>query len=378
MMTPHLPTMTMSRRDFLSPRASSERVLVTVFLRGGADGLTLVPPTGDDVYYRERPTLAVTTSDTIKLNEYFSLNDALRPLMKYIDYGRLGIVHGCGSGDVSRSHFEAQDTMEHGGEDVGSGWLGRYMRARPGAASALSAVAIGTTRPESLRGAPGGAVMQSIGDFSLAGDDPAMLNQLEALYAQPVGELHAAARDTIAAVRRLRAIRANDAGQSTVTYPENNFARGLREIARLVKADVGLVASTIDLDGWDTHFVQSQLIGGLMRSLSTGVDAFVRDLGSLADRVDVLIMTEFGRRLRENSSFGTDHGAGGVMMLLGNAAMRRGLGGTVTSGFPDLGVQHRDEVGDIPSGINYRDVIAPVLQMHSPGIDIQRVFPTNG
>ncbi len=376
----HLPTITMTRRDFLSPRTPSERILVTVFLRGGADGMTLVPPTGDDMYYTARPTLGVSKGNAIALDEYFSLNDALRPLMPYFEEGRLGIVHGCGSEDNSRSHFEAQDFMEHGG-DQGSGWLGRYLRARPGTPGALSAVAIGTTRPESLRGAPAGAVMQSVRDFSLAGDDPAMLEQLRTLYAKHVGELGIAARDTIAAVKRLRSIRSGDGTPtSAVEYPNTNFARGLREIALLIKAEVGLVATTIDLDGWDTHFVQSQLIGGLMRSLGEGVDAFVRDLGALASRVDLVIMTEFGRRLRENTSFGTDHGAGGVMMLLGGSAQRtvlngRPLGGRVTAGFADLSEDHRDEVGDIRADINYREVIAPVLKQHAPGLDMQRVFP---
>jgi len=379
-MRPHLPTITMSRRDFLSPRAPSHRILVTVFLRGGADGLTLVPPTGDDIYYTSRPTLGVSQGSAIALDDYFSLNDALRPLMPYFEDGRLGIVHGCGSEDNSRSHFEAQDFMEHGG-DQGSGWLGRYLRARPGTPGALSAVAIGTTRPESLRGAPAGAVMQSVRDFSLAGDDPAMLDQLNTLYANHIGELGTAARDTIAAVKRLRAIRSgNDAPEAAVEYPDTNFARGLREIALLIKAEVGLVATTIDLDGWDTHFVQSQLIGGLMRSLGEGVDAFVRDLGSLSRRVDILIMTEFGRRLRENTSFGTDHGAGGVMMLLGDAAQRTTLrsstlGGRVTAGFTDLSEDHRDDVGDIRADINYRDVIAPVLKQHASSLDVTRVFP---
>ena len=372
--------MTMNRRDFLTPRAPSDRILVTVFLRGGADGLTLVPPTGDDIYYTSRPTLGVSQSSAIALDDYFSLNDALRPLMPYFEDGQLGIVRGGGSEDNSRSHFEAQDFMEHGG-DQGSGWLGRYLRARPGTPGALSAVAIGTTRPESLRGAPAGAVMQSVRDFSLAGDDPAMLEQLSNLYASHMGELGTAARDTIAAVKRLRAIRSGDGTPSSeVEYPNTNFARGLREIALLIKAEVGLVATTIDLDGWDTHFVQSQLISGLMRSLGEGVDAFVRDLGSLADRVDILIMTEFGRRLRENTSFGTDHGAGGVMMLLGEAAQKttlhgNTLGGRVTAGFTDLSEDHRDDVGDIRADINYRDVIAPVLKQHASSLDITRVFP---
>ena len=374
-MRPHLPAVAMSRRDFLTLHQQTDRILVVVFLRGGADGLTLVPPIGDDRYYASRPTLAVKPREAIALNDYFAIHQSLRPLLPHYESGEMAIMHGCGSEDDSRSHFEAQDTMEHAGNH-GSGWLGRYLRARPGVPSALSAVAIGTPRPESMRGAPSGAVLQSISDFALEGDNVELLEQLQRLYARAAGTLGTAGRDTVEAVRRLRRLRADYASvASDAMYPDTNFARGLREIARLIKAEIGLTATTIDLDGWDTHFVQGQFIEGLMTTLAGGLDAFLRDLGSLRSRVDIAVMTEFGRRLGENTSFGTDHGTGGVMMLLGPAAQRSGLGGTVTAGFPNLSEEHRDEFGDIPATLNYRDYLAPVLQLHTPGIDLRRVFP---
>ncbi|MEE8458391.1 MAG: DUF1501 domain-containing protein [Phycisphaerales bacterium] len=371
----HQPQNTITRQDFLDANDPSDPVLVVIFLRGGADGLTLVPPTGDDAYYKARPTLSVAPADAIDLDGYFSLNANLRPLMSYFEAGEFAVIHGAGTEDTTRSHFEAQDTMEHGGNS-GSGWLGRFLRARPGLPSALGAVAIGTTRPESLRGAPGGAVMQTLRDFSFGDDDPDLIERLARMYAVRTDALGKAGVATIEAVNRLRKIRAReDPPANGAIYPSSSFGRGLREIARLIHADVGLVSTTIDLNGWDTHFVQSRLIGSLMRDLAGGIDAFLRDLGTASRRVTVVAMTEFGRRLRENTSFGTDHGSGSTMMVIGPGALATGLAGKVTSGWNDLAADQLDEVGDVPAAINYRDILGPVLQAHSPGVDLAAVFP---
>lgn len=375
----HLPHARVTRHDFLERQGRADRVLVVVFLRGGADGLTLVPPTGDDVYYRARPVLAVPRADAIDLDGYFALHPRLEPLLRHYREGRLAIIHGAGTEDHTRSHFEAQDTMEHGGVETGSGWLGRYLRARGPSRSALSAVAIGTTRPESLRGAPGGAVMQSIHDFTIGGEDPDLVDRLARLYAAETGPLGLAGRDTLDAVRKLRALRAEGgAPEHGAAYPDSQFGRGLREIAMLIKADLGLLATTIDHPGpgnWDTHFVQLNLIGSLMSDLARGLDAFLRDLGGHRERVTIVAMTEFGRRLKENTSFGTDHGAGSVMFVLGEDEQSLGTGGTVRSGWPDLGEANLDEVGDVPAAINYREVLGPILRRQRPGIDLERVFP---
>ena len=371
----HQPHSTITRQDFLDATGANDPVLVVIFLRGGADGLTLVPPTGDDAYFTARPTLSVDPANAIDLDGYFSLNANLRPLMSYLEAGKLAIIHGAGTEDTTRSHFEAQDTMEHGGNS-GSGWLGRFLRARPGPATALSAVAIGTTRPESLRGAPGGAVMQTLRDFSFGDDDPDLIERLARMYATRTDAMGKAGIATIEAVRRLREVRARDRPPANgAVYPASSFGRGLREIARLIRADVGLVTTTIDLNGWDTHFVQGQLIGSLMRDLAGGIDALLTDLGPEAARVTVVAMTEFGRRLRENTSFGTDHGSGSTLFVVGSGALPTGLAGKVTSGWNDLSSDQLDEVGDVPAAINYRTILAPVLEAHSPGVDLAAVFP---
>ena len=250
------------------------------------------------------------------------------------------------------------------------------MRSSWEISSSPCAVAIGTTRPESLRGAPPGTVvMQSLADFSLGENDRAIVDQLARLYAKQVGPLGQAALDTIDAVEKIRELRSENAPPAGgALYPQSGFGRGMQEIARLIKADLGLVATTIDLDGWDTHFVQAGLIGDLMKHLAEGIDALMTDLGDERSRVTLLAMTEFGRRVAENTSFGTDHGAGSAMFLLGDN-ITAATGATIHSGWPDLSAANLDEVGDVPAAINYRDVLAPILTSHSPGVDLMRVFP---
>jgi uncharacterized protein (DUF1501 family) len=186
----HLPETATLRHDLLDADRTDDGVLVVVFLRGGADGMTLVPPIGDDAYHRARPMLAVKREDASDLDGYFALHADLGPLLPRYRSGELGIVHGAGSEDDTRSHFEAQDTMEHGGAH-GSGWLGRYLRAGT-TLGALGAVSIGTTRPESMRGAPVGVVMQTVRDFDVGGDED-LLERLAKLYAAERGPLGGAA-----------------------------------------------------------------------------------------------------------------------------------------------------------------------------------------
>lgn len=359
--------------------------LVIVFLRGGADGLSLVPPVGDDAYHRARPTLRVKGDDAIDLDGYFALNRSLAPLESHFKEGRLAIIHGAGSQDTTRSHFEAQDFMEHGGS-LGGGWLARYLRARAPSSSALSAVAIGSTEPESLRGAPGAAVVQSIRDFTIGDGEPSVMSRLAKLYGAEQGALGAAGAATIDAVERLRTLRASidpsgPRRKDAAPYPDGAFGRGLREIASLVKADLGLVATTIDMVGgglgWDTHFVQGQAMPALLRELGEGIDAFWNDLDSHCDSVSLVLMTEFGRRVRENTSFGTDHGSGSVMFVMEEPIGQSTPfdGGRVHSGWRDLSESNLLGPGDVPMTADYREVIAPILARHAPGIELASVFP---
>lgn len=346
--------------------------LVVVFLRGAADGLQLVPPTGDDDYYRARPTLGVRPDNTLALDDMFGLHPTLASLKPAFNDGELAIVHAAGSEDSSRSHFDAQDLMEHGGIAAG-GWLGRFLRYRPQPANgALSAIAIGKAMPECLRGAPSATVMQSLEDFTLGAESDVLLSELARLYASESGDLGRAARDTLQAMHRIEALRAEPYQPSDgAEYPRGDFGDGLMQLARLIKARVGLEAASIDLGGWDSHLAQATLLEPLMTRLAQGLAAFRRDLGPAMATTSVVVMTEFGRRVQENASLGTDHGRGSVMFVLGGGVQ----GGRVVSNWPGLEASTLEGPGDLPVAHNYRNVLAPVLQRHGAGEDLSQIFP---
>ncbi len=363
-------------RGSLDGNGDRRHCLVVVFLRGAADGLALVPPTGDDDYYRARPILGIRPDRAIGLGGAFGLHPALSRLKPAWNEGELAIVHAAGSEDSSRSHFEAQDLMEHGGLAAG-GWLGRFLRFRAPSASggpsgALSAIALGKTLPECLRGAPAATVMQSLDDFSLGPQSSALLPRLARLYAPETGELGRAARDTLEALHRIEALRGSayrPAGGAE--YPADDFGHGLAQVARLIKARVGLEAVAIDLGGWDSHLAQDTLLEPLMIRLARGLGAFRRDLGREMATTSVVVMTEFGRRVRENASLGTDHGRGSAMFVLGGGV----LGGRVVGDWPGLDAGVLEGPGDLAVVHNYRDVLAPVLRRHGAGDDLSRIFP---
>ncbi len=357
----------------LTGQRDDPRTLVVVFLRGGADGLALVPPIGDDAYHKARPRLGIAPKDAVTLDGFFGLNPKLADLAPAYTEGDLTIVHGAGSEDDTRSHFEAQDLMEHGGV-VAGGWLGRFLRTRPASASgALACVAVGKALPECLLGAPTATVMQSLDDFTLGAKTPGLRTQLERLYAMEHGALGSAARDTFDALQRIDTMRATPYTPAHgATYGADDFSSGLRQIARLLKADLGVEAASIDLDGWDSHFTQQTLVEPLAARLGQGLAAFRRDLGPRMATTTVVVMTEFGRRVRENSSFGTDHGRGSVMFVMGGGVK----GGRVIGPWTGLSDDLLEGPGDLPVANNYRDILAPVLQRHGASAEhLGRVFP---
>ncbi len=352
------------------------RTLIVIFQRGAADGLALVPPIEDDHYYRARPRLGIKKDEAVRLDDRFGLHPNLRPLEASWNSGDLAIVHACGIEDGTRSHFEAQDLMEHGGV-VAGGWLGRFLRARPAAASgALACVAVGKSLPESLLGAPTVTVMQSLNDFSLGGKSPGLGTQLERLYAMESGQLGAAARDTFDAIQRIEAMRSVKYQPADgAAYGADDFSKGLAQLAQLIKADVGLEAASIDIGGWDSHFTQQTQLDPLTKNLATGLAAFHRDLGERMNSVSVVVMTEFGRTVQENSAFGTDHGRGGAMFVLGGGVRGgrfhgewRGLGQLEPRGF-------NTSYEDLPVLNNYRNVLAPILSRHGAGDTLGAIFP---
>lgn len=381
------------RKIFLSPEpflpAGGANTLVCIFLRGGADTLNLVVPYGDDDYYRLRPTLSIAHPSTsskdaaIRLDDFYGFHPKLESLYSVFEEGRLGIVQAVGSDNLTGSHFEAQDQIEHGesyGKTIGGGWLGRHLRVRAGAESSpLSAVAIGPMITESLRGAPSASAINSLDELHIdspSGDQQRIVQTLSAMYGAEVGLLNQPGKVTLDLLKRVESIRSKDYKTAEgIAYPDDEFGRGLREIARLVKADIGLEAACIDLGGWDTHFFQGTSEGlqaASIDQLGRGLSAFDADLVSHRDRVTTIVMTEFGRRIYENGSLGTDHGRGFAMMAIGN----RIDGGKIHGRWPGLTEDDKEILG--PGGLkvvyDYRSVLAELLTLVMKS-DISKVFP---
>ena len=367
----------MTAQTHLSATPGDPRTLVVVFLRGAADGLTLVAPLADDNYHNFRPRLAVKKNEAIALDGFFGLHANLAALEPAWKDGDLCIVHGAGGESDTRSHFEAQELMEHGGPTAG-GWLGRFLRARGPASGPLSAVALAPTLPELLSGAPAASAFESLAEFAISNPERKegvpleFPRELRRLYELETDALRDAARNTFDALVRIEAIDRKASAQNGATYDErDSFAQGLRQVAQLIRADVGLDAASVDLGGWDSHFTQKTLIEPLMLRLSKGLAAFRKDLGPRMATTTVIVMTEFGRRVAENSAFGTDHGRGSAMFVLGGGVK----GGRVIGPWPGLTPEMLESPGDLPVWNNYRNILAPVLTRHGAPADLSGIFP---
>ena len=312
----------------------------------------------------------------------------LQPLEAAFKEGRLGMVQGVGTDSTSGSHFECQDQMEHGDSErarpAGGGWLGRYLRSRAAeTASPLSAVAIGTKLPESLRGAPSVSVLERLDDIAIhtpSGKPDAVVDALRKMYGAEVSLLGQRGQQTLDLFNRMATLRSQSYEPANgAVYPKDEFGSGLRELARLIKAGVGLEVACIDLSGWDTHFFQGTVVGGhpiKAKMLAEGLAAFEADLKGDRDRYTVMITTEFGRRIYENASAGTDHGRGFMFMALGNKVK----GGRILGEWP---INAMDEIHSLgPGGLeiqhDYRDVFAEVLQGALGMVEGAKIFPGAG
>jgi uncharacterized protein (DUF1501 family) len=294
--------------------------------------------------------------------------------------GTLAVVHAAGSEDESRSHFEAQDLMEHGGADVAGGWIGRWLRSRQAddarIGGTLSAISLGDELQESLRGSPTATALRALAQLDRSSEAQLLHAQLAALY-RPDALLAEAAASALAAATRIATLQATAyQPRPSARYAERKdgdlavaFSRDLSRVAQLIKARAGLVVACIDLGNWDSHFIQEQLLEPRMRALSQGLGAFANDLGELLASTTVVVMSEFGRRVRENASLGTDHGRGGAMFVLGG-----GTPGGMHCDWPGLHDSALDGPGDLPVVHNYRDVLAAVLARHGSR-DPGSVFP---
>lgn len=365
-------------------------VLIAVFLRGAADALNMVVPHGDDAYYALRPTLGIPRPDdrrapeaerAIDLDGYFGLHPSLGPLLPAWQAEHLAFIHACGAPDDSHSHFRAMELMERGVENErgpASGWIGRHLATLDtGNPSPLRAIALGELPQRSLAGSVPVTALRSIADFHMAGDPQAlagMHSALNALYAGPDPLSHVG-QETLEILNALQGMDPLAHQPSTdQAYPESEFGMGLRQIAALVKAELGLEVAAIDVGGWDTHFAQGASQGqmaDLMWDLASGLAAFHADLHDFVDRLTVVVMSEFGRRASENGSLGTDHGHGSVMLLLGGNVNGRRVHGE----WPGLADGQLVGPGDLAVTTDYRDVLGEVCLRRLGNAALSEIFP---
>jgi uncharacterized protein (DUF1501 family) len=376
----------------IKPRRSGlgEDVLVSIFLRGGVDGLSVIVPHGDDDYYKNRPVLALARPNdrktkiadrVIDIDGYFGFHPALAPLRPLHDAGQMAIVHACGSDDQTLSHFEAMATMERGvARDTGpaSGWLARHLETAPwNNPSPLRAVALGSLLPQSLRGAAQATALSTVADLRLqspfAGSADRFESTLCGLYTQDA--LSEAGQEALSVLKTLNKLPPEPKSPAKLGYPKDDLGEGLHQVALLMKSDVGLEAACLDHGGYDTHVVQGTsqgILAGRLQSLAGALAAFAYDLGPARwARTTVVVMSEFGRRVPENSGLGTDHGRAGMMLLLGGHV----VGGRVHGVWPGLAPGQLDGPGDLKVTTDYRTVLAEVIGRRLKNPNTDAIFP---
>jgi uncharacterized protein (DUF1501 family) len=350
-------------------------VLVAILQRGAADGLNIVAPFSEKRYYQLRPSIAVQTpgqpgNGSIDLDGKFAFNQALQQLKPLWDSRQLAVVHAAGSPDTSRSHFDAQAFMESGtaGKTTEDGWLNRALARASENASPLRGVAVGTTLPRALRGDRGAVALDDLAKFQVGGGTSAMLERLYASAGDP--QLKGQAGGMFEAVKRIESIRQQPYTPANGVFYNGEFGRRLQQLARLIKSDVGVEVAFVDLDGWDHHANEVGQLGNLLNQFGQGLSAFARDLGDRMADVVVVTMSEFGRTAAENGNQGTDHGHGGVMMVLGGPVR----GGSVYGKWPGLEPEQLFEGRDLAVTTDYRDVLSELVRGHL-GQNPDQVFP---
>ena len=351
-------------------------IIIAIFQRGAADGISMVVPFGDKYYATARRQIAIPEPSrsgderAIDLDGFFALHPSLDSLKPIYDSGQLAIVHAVGSPDSTRSHFDAQDYMESGApgnKGISDGWLNRYLQAAPSKeATPFRAVALSPTMPRSLAGPASSVAMQRIVDFGIRGG--AATPQIEGMFA----ELY---KDTFDAVKMLRTATSRQYTPAAgVQYSNSAFGQALLQIAQLVKSNVGLQVAFADVGGWDTHANQGSVrgqLGNRLKDFGDGIAALYRDLGDRMRNIVIVTMTEFGRAVSENGSGGTDHGHASCLFVAGGPVK----GGKVYGQWPGLSPEQLYERRDLALTTDFRTVFSEILTSHMGAKDISKIFP---
>jgi uncharacterized protein (DUF1501 family) len=343
----------------------------------------MVVPHGEDAYYQLRPSLGIARPDdssakkedrAVDLDGFFGFHPTMQPLLEAWQSEHLAIIHACGAPDESRSHFKAMELMERGVDDErgpASGWIGRHLATlNTGNSSPLRAVGMGTRPQRSLSGSVPASALRSIADFHLGGD-PRALQQMRAALST-VYQDDELGQDTLSIMDTLQKL--DPANYQFPNYPDTEFGMALKQTAMLIKAEVGLEVSAIDLGGWDTHFAQgsaSGLMPNLMKDLAEGLAAFHADMADHMNQLTTVTMSEFGRRASENGSLGTDHGHGSMMMVMGGNVN----GGKVHGQWPGMAEGQLIGPGDLAVTTDYRDVLSEILTKRLNNPATGEIFP---
>ncbi len=369
--------------------ATRKKVLVAIFQRGAADGLNVIVPHGEKAYYGLRPTIAVPRPSTsgdglqdaaIDLDGFFGLHPSLAPLKPLFDQQHLAIVDAVGSPDPTRSHFDAQDYMESGTPGLkatDSGWMNRALPKMEGKVSPVRAVALGAALPRTLRGGEPAISLQSIGNFQVRNE--AAAKQFEEMYATSADpRLQSMGRETFEAVAMLQAIQRQPYTPANgASYPRGRFGDSLRQIAQLIKSDVGMEMAFADIGGWDHHVnelgqrASEGQLAVLLREYGQALKAFWQDMGDRMSDVTVVTMSEFGRTAHENGNRGTDHGHANYMLAMGGAVK----GGKVYGKWPGLETEQLYEGRDLALTTDFRDVLGELVAKHTGSANLRGVFP---
>jgi len=378
--------------------ASDRDIIVSVFMRGGADGLSLVAPFADANYYTSRSTIAIPRPDStaatkgIALDNFFMFPQAMTGgaagtggLMPAFQLQDLLVVHATGQLNNSRSHFDAQRYMEVGkpvDPTLVTGWLGRHLASIPPLKpdAPLRALGVSNGLQKTLVGAPKTLPIADPTNYSVGGaaaTQPQRLAFMQSDYAASEEPLHSAALDATNTVTLLKTV--NFAGYKTANnavYPNSSFGRALRSVAVLIKSDVGIEAAQVDIGGWDTHSGQDPLAGSMFRTMqdfSNSLGAFYADVIAMGYNVTVVAVSEFGRNVRENGSAGTDHGRGTVMFAMG-----KGINGgrVIMKSWPGLAREQLESGQDLKVTIDYRDILAEIVQRRLANPNLGFVFPS--
>ena len=357
--------------------------LVLIFQRGAADGLNIVVPHGEQAYYTMRPSIGIPRSSVVDLDGFFGLHPAIASLQPLWNQKHLAVIHAAGSPDPTRSHFDAQDYMESGTPGLKStddGWLNRTLRSLPEQSkSSFRAIALGPSLPRILTGPEPALALSSISGFGVGGrtaNSNPNANTFEAMYADSVDSiLHGTGRETFDAVKALRAADpAKYKPAAEANYPRGRFGDSLKELAQLIKANLGVQVAFADIGGWDHHVNEGSTQGQIatvLREFSESLAAFWIDLGNYAEDTVVVTMSEFGRTARENGNRGTDHGHANIMFVMGGPVK----GGKVYGKWPGLDQSQLYEGRDLAVTTDFRLVLSEAVSRHLGNTAVEQVFP---